>query len=158
LLEALSVSADNVGALRDKTVAEWIAMNKIADARLALNAPNLGSSEGEIDNCATGSWHWRQEIDAVPAIPGLVSITVSVRRTGAATAKAGTTSRSAGAGLGGRIELGPTRALGSVSAVGAAGCIATVAPGSSLGAPASLGAAPSLGAPPSLSTPQLGAQ
>lgn len=156
LLEALSVSAGNISALRDKTVAEWIAMNKIADARLALNAPAIGTTEGDIADCAHGTWHWRQDISAVAAIPGLVNITVSVRRTGNSVTKPSTTSNSR-RGLGAPSSLGATGPLGSVQNIGASGCIADASPGSSLGGTPALGAPGTLGAPAALNTsPTLG--
>jgi general secretion pathway protein I len=146
LLEMLSVSASNVAALRDKTIAEWIAMNKIADTRLTLNAPmTMGSTEGDIDDCAHGSWHWRQDISAVTAIPGLVSISVSVRRTGNAVPTSNRAQRSSPGGLGPPVSLGPSGALGSVSAIGASGCVAAPAPGDTLGSSRPLGVPPSLG-------------
>ena len=153
LLEMLSVSAGNVAALRDKTVAEWVAMNKIADTRLALNAPmTLGTTEGDIDDCAHGRWHWRQDINAVPAIPGLVSISVSVRRTGnAVPSQSSSAQRSpSGSAFGAPTSLGPRGTLGSTSAIGASGCVAASAPGDTLGGPSSFGAPPSLGAAPSI--------
>jgi type II secretion system protein I len=153
LLETLNVSAGNVAALRDKTVAEWIAMNKIADTRLTLNPPLLGTSEGDIDDCAHGTWHWRQDVTAVTAIPGLVSITVSVRRTGNAIPKDKSASQKSERGVfSGPATLGATRPLGSVTTLGVGSCIAAVAPGDSLGGPASLG----LGAPASLGPASLG--
>ena len=84
LLETLSASAENISALRTKGVAEWIAMNQIASTRLALAAPAIGSSAGDVHSCAHSDWHWQQRVAAVDAVPGLLSITVSVRRTGAA--------------------------------------------------------------------------
>src|SRR5579862_9108011 len=158
LLEALSVSAGNISALRDRTAAEWIAMNKIADARLALNPPPLGTTEGDIADCAHGTWHWRQDVNAVTAIPGLTNITVSVRRTGNSVTKPSTTPNPR-RGLAGPSSLGATGPLGSVQSIAASGCVANDAPGGSLGGPQTLGAPGSLGAPASLnSSPQLGSR
>jgi type II secretion system protein I len=158
LLEALSVSAGNVSALRDKTVAEWIAMNKIADARVALNFPPIGTTQGDIADCAHGTWHWRQDVSAVSAIPGLINITVSVRRTGNSVSKPNSSS-TARRGLRGPSSLGATGPLGSVQSVGADGCIANAEPGGSLGGNPSLGAPGTLGASPALNAaPQLGSR
>src|SRR6185437_12790336 len=82
LLETLTQSARNLAALRDRTVAEWIAMNQLALARLNPNAPTVGITQGDVQNCANGNWHWLQSVSAMDAVPGLMSITVSVRRTG----------------------------------------------------------------------------
>lgn len=158
LLEALTVSAGNLSALRDKTVAEWIAMNQIADVRLALNPPPIGTTEGDIADCAHGTWHWRQDVSAVSAIPGLVNITVSVRRTGNSVSKPSTTSTPQ-RGLAPPSSLGASGPLGSVQNLGASGCIASAAPGGSLGGSPTLGAPGTLGAPSSLnSSPQLGSR
>lgn len=160
LLEVLNQSANNVMALRNKTVAEWIAMNQIALARLSLNAPGTGTTQGDVQNCANGNWHWQQQISAVDAIPGLLTITVSVRRTGTATPNPnqnrfaqppGTTPGATGP-LGGNLTLGPTAELGTVSSLSTAGCASFQAPGSSLGS----GSGPGLGSMPSLGAASLG--
>ena len=59
VLAALSSAAVNVSALREKTLAQWVALNRIADARLTLQAPQTGTSEGDVKNFANGDWHWR---------------------------------------------------------------------------------------------------
>lgn len=160
LLETLNQSARNVMALRDKTVAEWIAMNQIALARLSLTAPGTGRTQGDVQNCGNGNWHWQQQISAIDAIPGLLTITVSVRRTGTATPGAsqnhpvqppGATPGATGS-LAAAVTLGPTAALGSVSSLSTAGCASVEAPGSSLGN----GDAPGLGSMPSLGASSLG--
>lgn len=160
LLETLSISAGNIAALRDKTVAEWVALNKLTDTRLALTPPTLGKTEGDIDDCARGRWHWRQDISAVPAIPGLVNITVSVRRTGNAIARPSTSRAPMQGHLATAQSLGATGPLGSISAVGASGCVAAIEPDGSLGAPSTLGGPGSLDSPTTLgaSPQQLGAQ
>jgi general secretion pathway protein I len=93
VLAALSASAFNVSALRDKTLAQWIALNRITDTRLGLQVPANGSTQGDIKNFGNGDWHWQQDVIALTEIPGLLQITVSVRRNTAA-APATTTSAS----------------------------------------------------------------
>jgi general secretion pathway protein I len=80
VLAALSASAVNVSALREKTLAQWVALNRIADVRLNLQAPQTGTSEGDVKNFANGDWHWQQIITAMDQIPGLLQVTVKVRR------------------------------------------------------------------------------
>ena len=80
VLSALSSSAFNVSALRDKTLAQWIALNQIADTRLSLQVPASGTTQGDIRNFGNGDWHWQQDVIALTQIPGLLQITVSVRR------------------------------------------------------------------------------
>ena len=84
VLSALSSSAFNVSALRDKTLAQWIALNQIADTRLSLQVPASGTTQGDIRNFGNGDWHWQQDVIALTEIPGLLQITVSVRRNTAA--------------------------------------------------------------------------
>jgi len=84
VLTALSSSAFNVSALREKTLAQWIALNQIADTRLSLQVPANGTTQGDIKNFGNGDWHWQQDIIALTQIPGLLQITVSVRRNTAA--------------------------------------------------------------------------
>lgn len=80
VLAALSSAAVNVGALREKTLAQWVALNRIADVRLNLQAPQTGTTEGDVRNFANGDWHWQQIVTAMEQIPGLMQITVKVRR------------------------------------------------------------------------------
>jgi general secretion pathway protein I len=80
VLAALSSSAVNVSALREKTLAQWVALNRIADVRLNLQAPQTGTTEGDVKNFANGDWHWQQIVTAMDQIPGLLQITVKVRR------------------------------------------------------------------------------
>jgi type II secretion system protein I len=80
VLAALSGAAVNVGALREKTLAQWVALNRVADARLTLQPPQAGTTEGDVKGFANGDWHWQQIITSMQEIPGLQQITVSVRR------------------------------------------------------------------------------
>jgi general secretion pathway protein I len=80
LLAALTASAGNVQALREKTLAQWIALNQVADARLNLQAPSIGTTEGDVNNFGNSNWHWQRTISSVGMIPGLLQITVGVRR------------------------------------------------------------------------------
>jgi general secretion pathway protein I len=80
VLSALSSSANNISALRERSLAEWIALNQIADTRLLLNPPTPGVTEGDVKNFGNGDWHWRQDVIAVDAIPGMLEIAVRVTR------------------------------------------------------------------------------
>jgi general secretion pathway protein I len=91
MLAALSGSASNVAALRDKTLAQWVALNCIADVRLSLKPPQTGTIEGDVKGFGNADWHWQQIISNVQEIPGLLQITVKVRRTATDTAKSGST-------------------------------------------------------------------
>ena len=77
VLGALTSSADTVSYLRDKTFAQWVALNRIANLRLSGQMTPVGNSDGDTD-FAGRSWHWRQEVTATE-VPGVVRIDVKVR-------------------------------------------------------------------------------
>jgi type II secretion system protein I len=80
VLGTLTSSASTVLYLRDKTLAQWIALNHIAEQRLQNTpgqAPQTGNSDGDVDY-AGSKWHWRQEIVAT-SIQGMVRLDVMVR-------------------------------------------------------------------------------
>ena len=77
VLETLTSSADTVVYLRDKTFANWAALNQIATVRLAGQQPAEGTSDGDVD-FAGRKWHWRQVVTGAQ-LPGLMRIDVSVR-------------------------------------------------------------------------------
>jgi general secretion pathway protein I len=77
VLGALTSSADTVLYLRDKTFAQWVALNQIATLRLSGQLQQPGTSDGDTD-FAERKWHWRQEVTSTE-IPGVVRIDVKVR-------------------------------------------------------------------------------
>jgi len=77
VLGALSSSASTLSSLRDKTFAQWVALNQIATVRLAGQPPPIGNSEGDTD-FAGRSWHWRQEV-VTTQVPGVERMDVKVR-------------------------------------------------------------------------------
>src|ERR1700738_3065361 len=80
LMGALSSSAKTVSYMQDKTFAEWVALNQIANVRIILQKgqiPATGKTNGDID-FANRKWHWQQEvIDS--QVPGIRRIDVKVR-------------------------------------------------------------------------------
>lgn len=80
VLGALTSSASTVLYMKDKTLAQWIALNHIAEERLKVQpgqVPQQGNSDGDLDY-AGQKWHWRQE--TVPtAVQGMVRMDVMVR-------------------------------------------------------------------------------
>jgi len=77
VMGALTSSANTISYLRDKTFAQWVALNQIANLRLSGQQPPIGNSNGDTD-FAGRSWHWRQEVVATQ-VPGVERIDVSVR-------------------------------------------------------------------------------
>ncbi|MGE0581686.1 MAG: type II secretion system minor pseudopilin GspI [Steroidobacteraceae bacterium] len=92
LLGTLSSAADSSIYLRDKTFAEWIALNRISELRLAAKRPSKGKSEGEIDY-AGRKWRYEQEVVETD-IPGILRIDVKVAEATSPTVKAGKDAKS----------------------------------------------------------------
>jgi len=118
VLASLSSAADNIAALHDKTLAQWIALNLVADARLSLQLPQAGVTEGDVKAFGNGNWHWQRDIEPVGAIPGLLEISVQVRRTGSSAAGSssggsGWSSGGSGWSSGGSARSGSNSSSGS---------------------------------------------
>ena len=80
VLGALTSSASTILYMRDKTLAQWVALNQIAEQRLKVQpgqVPKTGNSDGDLD-FAGQKWHWRQETVAT-AVQGMVRMDVMVR-------------------------------------------------------------------------------
>jgi general secretion pathway protein I len=77
VLGTLTSSANTISYLRDKTFAQWVALNQIATLRISGQMTPVGNSDGNID-FAGRSWHWRREVIATQ-VPGVVRIDVKVR-------------------------------------------------------------------------------
>jgi general secretion pathway protein I len=77
VMGSLTSSASTVVYMRDKTLANWVALNHIAEQRLLPQMPQLGKSDGDVD-FAGQKWHWQQETVAT-AVQGMVRMDVHVR-------------------------------------------------------------------------------
>ena len=79
LLFLLSQQIDGTAYLRDRSVAQWVAADRVAEVRLAVakqkNA-RTGVIAGESE-CAGRTWYWRSEIQETP-VPGFMRLTVTV--------------------------------------------------------------------------------
>lgn len=82
LLGTLSSSAGTIAYLRDKTFANWVALNQIALVRISGQLPAPGKSDGDTE-FAGRKWHWHQEVSTTQ-VPGMVRMDVSVRPADAA--------------------------------------------------------------------------
>ncbi len=78
VLSTLSSSANTVYYLRDKTFAEWIALNRIAEVRLSGQLPGTGRSDGELDY-AGRHWRWQQDVSDL-GFPGIYRLDVQVQQ------------------------------------------------------------------------------
>lgn len=77
LLSALSSSADSTSYLRDKTFAEWVALNRIEEVRLAAKMPEEGKSDGDSE-LAGRKWKWQQEV-LKTEVAGILRVDVKVK-------------------------------------------------------------------------------
>jgi len=57
LMVAVSGAARTSGRLRDKTVAEWIALNRLSEVRLNVNKFGQNTDKGEVE-FANRTWHY----------------------------------------------------------------------------------------------------
>lgn len=79
LLFLLSQQVDGTAYLRDRSVAQWVAADRVAEVRLAV-AKQQRASEGVIageSERAGRTWFWRSEIQETP-VPGFMRLTVTV--------------------------------------------------------------------------------
>ncbi|MGH8496445.1 MAG: type II secretion system minor pseudopilin GspI, partial [Gammaproteobacteria bacterium] len=51
--------------LRNKTLADWIAMNQLTDMRLEGGLPEIGESDGEVE-FAEQDWRWEARVSETP--------------------------------------------------------------------------------------------
>lgn len=156
VLGTLTTSANTVSYLRDKTFANWVALNQIANLRLSGQMTRTGNSEGDTDY-AGRKWHWRQEVNATE-IPGVVRIDVRVRpadvkgddKSGWYTTVSGIQGDAVGAPNGYLPNWGAQSPLGQPGVPQGTGTIGS-GTGTQFGAPGTLGAPTStLGAPSTL--------
>jgi general secretion pathway protein I len=79
VLGTLNSSAGTIVYLRDKTFADWVALNQIAQARLTGSQPAIGDTDGKVD-FADRNWTWHQTVSTTD-VQGIERIDVSVRPT-----------------------------------------------------------------------------
>jgi general secretion pathway protein I len=80
LLGTLTSSKSNAIYLRNKTLAEWVAFNRLTEIRIAKLMPDKGKRTG---NAEMGGqrWQWEEEVVELP-VKGMFRIDVRVRPTG----------------------------------------------------------------------------
>ena len=81
LLGTITSSASNVAYLHDKTLAEWVALNRLTEIRIAQQKPPPGKRTG---NAEMGGmrWQWEEEITEMELVKGLFRVDVRARPTG----------------------------------------------------------------------------
>jgi general secretion pathway protein I len=64
-MRALAQSADSASTLKARTLALWVAQNRLAAAQLAEPWPALGSAAGESEQAGT-RFIWRESVSGTP--------------------------------------------------------------------------------------------
>lgn len=80
LLGAVTSSASNVIYLKEKTLAEWVALNRLTEIRIAVDMPGGGRRKGST-TMAGMRWEWEEEVTELP-IKGMFRIDVRAHSTG----------------------------------------------------------------------------
>jgi general secretion pathway protein I len=76
VIQAVTQTINNANYLRDKTIAHWVAMNKLTEVRMAAAVPSGGDTAGDVDMAGT-TWHWRMTVDGT-AVPSMQRIDIQV--------------------------------------------------------------------------------
>jgi general secretion pathway protein I len=76
VIQAVSSTASNTAYLREKTVAHWVAMNKMTDVRLLQQPPPMGKSTGDV-TMGNLRWRWTVTVSATD-VPSMRRIDVDV--------------------------------------------------------------------------------
>ena len=77
LLGTVTSSASNISYLKDKTLAEWVALNRLTEIRIAKLMPDQGKRTGSAE-MAGMRWQWEEEVTELP-IKGMFRIDVRAR-------------------------------------------------------------------------------
>jgi general secretion pathway protein I len=80
LLGTVTSSASSISYLKDKTLAEWVALNRLTEIRIAKVMPDPGKRTGSAE-MAGMRWQWEEEVGELP-IKGMFRIDVRARPTG----------------------------------------------------------------------------
>lgn len=63
VISAMARQADNAGYLKQKTLALWVAHNRLAELQLESTTPSTGRSDGKVEMSGV-EWKWQTEIKA----------------------------------------------------------------------------------------------
>jgi general secretion pathway protein I len=80
VIQAVGQTASNSSYLRDKTLAHWIAMNKLTEVRLQKSAPAIDKSSDEVE-MGGRDWRWTMNVTQTP-VETIRRIDISVRQEG----------------------------------------------------------------------------
>ncbi|HEY0975589.1 MAG TPA: type II secretion system minor pseudopilin GspI [Solimonas sp.] len=65
ILAGMSRYADNAGHLRDRTIAIWVAHNRLTQIELDRTWPDIGKSDGDMEMAGL-EWRWEVEVQKTP--------------------------------------------------------------------------------------------
>lgn len=78
LIEVSSSHTSHLSYLRDKVFAHWVAMNKLAESRIAKTFPELGTSDGGM-TMGKQEWFWEQTVIGTE-VPSIRRVEVTVKQ------------------------------------------------------------------------------
>ena len=78
LIQAAGASASNAGRIRDRTIAQWVASNRLAEMQIAGSFPSTGSRTGNAEMLGV-TWYWKTDVQNVED-EDLRRVDVEVRR------------------------------------------------------------------------------
>jgi len=65
IISGMARHVDNAGRLRQKTIALWVAHNRLTELEVQRTWPDVGKSDGEV-KMGGAKWKWFVEIKATP--------------------------------------------------------------------------------------------
>jgi general secretion pathway protein I len=77
VIQAVGDTASNSAYMREKTIAHWIAMNKVTEVRLLPTAPKIAKTSDDIE-MAGRTWRWTMDVQATP-VESVRRIDITVR-------------------------------------------------------------------------------
>jgi general secretion pathway protein I len=77
VIQAVGQTASNGSYLRDKSLAHWVAMNRLTEARLQKTAPKVDKTSDEVE-MAGRKWRWTMNVTQT-AVETIRRIDISVR-------------------------------------------------------------------------------
>jgi general secretion pathway protein I len=78
VMRGLSQSIDMSASLRDRSIAMWVAQNRLTTHQVQRDWPALDTTEGNTD-MAGREWHWRELVAPAPGETALRRIEIEVR-------------------------------------------------------------------------------
>ena len=77
VIQTVAIYSDNLGHLRNRSFAQWVAANRIHELRLLKQLPPVGRDQGR-ERMGHHTWEWTTEVSQTPT-DGIRRIDVEVR-------------------------------------------------------------------------------